>query len=884
MCRLPDGKDGPMTPQSCATSHRPAGPTCRVGVLEVTDWALQLLSPPVEVPVEVRAALSRPLPVRVPGSVHGALIAAGLIRDIAVDGLEAEAAWIGRASWRCTTTVQPPPGWSAAGGDRAVLEFWGIDTVGTVSVGGVPRLHTLDMHRRYDLDVSSELGAGPVEVAVDLSPASVVADDAEATDPLPRPSAYRQPYNQVRKMACSFGWDWGPSTTTEGLWRPVRLRLWRRARLTDVRVAATLAGGPRVRISATVELAAVEPSTAGAAGLALRATVSPTSTSTATATATVTATNWQGLTADLDLEVPQAQPWFPVGLGDQPLYDLHTEVLDAATGEVLEASVRRIGFRDVVLVQAPDPDGTGRSFELHVNDARVWVRGLNWIPDDPFPERVDATRVRTRIGQAVDAGANLLRVWGGGVFESEDFYDACDAAGVLVWQDFLFACAAYPEDPGTAGQVAAEAADNVRRLRHRASLALWCGGNENLWGFEEWGWQQALNGRPWGSGYYHRLLPDTVVALDGSRPYIPGSPFSPEASPEPSTEASTDAPTSIERLPANAQDAGCTHIWDVWNDLDYTEYERRQPRFAAEFGYQAPASWPTLVTAVLAQGGPATLLADDERLEPHQKADDGRRKLYAGLVRHLPQVPVDGPGWYFATQLLQARAVSTGIGHFRSLHDRCSGTVWWQLNDCWPAVSWSVIDVAGRRKLAWYALRAAYQPQLAVFGGDRQGARLTLVNDTGAAWRTTAEVSAWTRSGAERGRSTVEVEVPAHGHRVLPVEANTPDTDLLVADLDGRRATRWLRPDVELWLPAAELDVRATALGPDQVRVDLCCGGLLRDVALLAELELPDALVDEQLLTLLPGERASFTVRGSRAAEISSSRWRDVLWHDARLS
>lgn len=851
----------------------------------VHDWTLSLVEAPADAPVPPELACG--LPVDAPVSVHGALIAAGLLRDVTVDGQETDALWISRARWRLRTRLERP----TRPFGHAVLEFSGIDTVATVSVNGTPRATSTNMHRTLEIDVTRELSTGPVDVTVDLDPALPLAERAHLANPLPH--AYDRPYNQVRKMACSFSWDWGPATMTAGLWRPVRLHLWTTARLADVRLAASpgTSASAVPGLTPTAQPGGEAPPAGHTPHLDLDVTVDGEAVS---LTVHVRAPGCPGDAAPLTsatvplhdghaalrLDVPGARAWWPVGLGEQPLYDVTVEILDGY-GTLLDRTTRRVGFRDVALVQ--EADGDGVSCEIHVNGRRVWVRGLNWIPDDCFPERITADRLRERVTQAVDAGANLLRVWGGGVFESDDFYDTCDTLGVLVWQDFLFACAAYPEDDATVEEVRAEAADNVRRLRHHASLTLWCGGNENLWGYEDWGWKEQLRGRPWGLGYYTEVLPEVLAELDGTRPYIPGSPFSPDS------------------RAANASTAGAMHVWDVWNGRDYTEYEQKRPRFAAEFGWQGLASWPTLARALSLTDIDTQLAADDPALVAHQKADEGSDKLAFGLEQHLPNPPERGAAYYYATQLVQARAVRTGISHFRALHDTCSGTIWWQLNDCWPAISWALVDVGGRRKLGWYALREVYAQRATLMGGGRSDATVTLVNDTGEEWETTVAVSALSVEGREHERVHVDTVVPAHGSTRLALGEHLrplpEDIDLLVADVQGRRSTRWLRPDLDLDLGPAWFEVEVVGgagtadhgapAGDDaahqEVLVQVRALGVIRDLCLLAELECPDAVVDAQLHTLLPGETVTFRVTGPGVGRVADERWRELLWSEGRL-
>jgi beta-mannosidase len=426
---------------------------------------------------------------------------------------------------------------------------------------------------------------------------------------------------------------------------------------------------------------------------------------------------------------------------------------------------------------------------------------------------------------------------------------------VLVWQDFLFACAAYPEDEALAAEVDAEARDNVARLMPHPSLVLWNGNNENIWGYADWDWRQEIGDRTWGLGYYLDLLPRAVAETDPTRPYWPGSPYS----------------GSMERHP-NDPDHGPMHVWDVWNTADYTVYRDYRPRFVAEFGWQAPPAWSTMT---------ATL--HDDPLTPtspgmlhHQKAADGNGKLERGLAPHFP-VPTDLTDWHFATQLNQARAIGLGIRHYRSLRPRCSGTVVWQLNDCWPVTSWAAVDGAGRKKPMWYALRAAHAERLLTIEPRAAGLALVAVNDTTQGWRGPVTVRRLSFDGAvlaeHRTRFAADrvgaVAVP------LPAELATPGdaaAELLVADADsGERALWFFAEDRDLAYKPADLDARADRDG-DDVLLDLTARTLVRDLCVFADRVDPAAEADDCLVTLLPGERRTLRVRG-----VPAGRERELL-------
>ncbi len=782
--------------------------------------------------------LASPLPATVPGTVHTDLLAAGVIPDPYLDRNEAGLGWIGLADWRYTTTFDAP----AEAADHVDLVLDGLDTVATIDLNGATVASTRNMHRTYRLDVTDHLRATGNDLVVTFaSPVRHARAERDRLGDLPVPEgASAHPYNFIRKMACSFGWDWGPDLATVGVWRPVALEAWDVARLARVRPAVSLADGTgRVRVQVDIERYDA------AAGLVLSARVAGVESH-----ATVPA---RATSAVVDVEVVAPEVWWPRGHGGQPLYDLEVDLRgpdDAgAAGAVSAVDVaaplstwhRQIGFRTVALDSGDD--GVGSAFTLVVNGRPLFARGANWIPDDCFPSRVTKVRYRERVQQAADANIDLLRVWGGGIYESDDFYDACDEAGVLVWQDFLFACAAYPEDDGTRAEVAAEAADNVVRLMPHPSLVLWNGNNENFMGWHEWGWPDVVGDRAWGLGYYLELLPSVVAELDGTRPYWPGSPYS----------GTPDRPSGLDGY-------GCKHIWDVWNTADYATYRDYVPRFVSEFGWQAPPTWATLTAAV--HDDPLT--PDSPGVLAHQKAIDGNGKLLRGLLPHFPE-PGSTADWHFATQLNQARAITTGVEHFRSHRGTCMGTVVWQLNDCWPVTSWAAVDGYGRRKPLWYALRRAYRPRLHTVQPRADGLHAVAVNDSSEPWHAALRLERRDFGGEVLAEADAVIEVPpwSAGSVVVPsavAAAGRPLREVLLVTAGDERSAWFFAADKDLDYPRAEYDA---VLEPGEVlQVRVGARSLLRDVCLFTDRLMPDATVDDMLVTLLPGESHTFAVSG----------------------
>ncbi|WP_157489660.1 glycoside hydrolase family 2 protein [Frigoribacterium sp. Leaf44] len=838
-----------------------------------TGWSLRSTAGPV--PPEIAAV---DVPATVPGTVHTDLLAAGLIVDPYLDANEHLLAWIGQADWSYTSSFD----WQPDGHDRHELVFAGLDTVATVLLNGEVVAETRNQHRTYRVAVDGRLREGSNDLEVRFG-SPVAYADAQSLALGYRPHVNHHPYNAIRKMACSFGWDWGLDTATSGIWKPVTLESWSSVRLAAVRPVVTVDGARGV-VDVHVDL---ERAGADAGPVTVRATVGD---------VTQEARVEPGADSTvLQVVVDDPELWWPRGHGGQPLSDVRVSVTGGAgrdasrassggdgdgvdatrassgvdapgaeapagggsTDDVLDEWSSRIGFRTVE-VQV-DPDDIGTSFTVVVNGEPLWIKGANWIPDDAFPHRIGRDRYRERIEQAEFGNVNLLRVWGGGIFESDDFYELCDERGMLTWQDFLFACAAYAEEDPLRGEVEAEVRDNVTRLMTHPSLVLWTGNNENIWGHDEWGWERRLDGATWGLGYYLDLLPALVGELDPGRPYAAGSPWS----------GSLDVAQSD-------PDHGSVHLWEQWNRKDYPTYRDVVPRFVAEFGWQGPPTWSAMTRAI-----------HDEPLTPespgmivHQKAMQGNDKLTDGLLAHYP-LPNEIEAWHWAMQLNQANAVQVALEHFRSHAPRCRGAVVWQINDCWPVTSWAAVDGDGQRKPLLYAMRHAFADRLVTIQPRDGSLAAVVVNDTEEALVGPLTLRRVAYDGRVLASEQVSLTVAARDTATVPVpstvaEFGAPESELLVASVDGVARGLWfpVEPrDSALAAAALTTSVTALAAGADAgvaggvgvaagagYRVEVTAGSLVRDLALLVDKVDPAATVDEMLVTLLPGETAVFTV------------------------
>lgn len=823
-----------------------------------SGWRLSVLAGAEGVPGAVAAG---PVAARVPGCAHTDLRAAGLIPDPYVDRNELDLKWIGRSDWRYETEFS----WWPGGAARTDLVCEGLDTLATVRVNGAVVGRTRNMHRSYRFDLRPYLRPGENRLTVDFAaPVPYVEAQRDRLGDLPHAEAH--PFQFLRKNASNFGWDWGPDLATCGIWRPLSVHAWDTARLERVRPFVTVEDGSRGRVAVHVDVeradrgadenvgGGADGGAAAGPGLLLWARV---------AGHTVRALVAPGeRSAVLDLTVEEVELWWPSGYGEQPLYRLEVGLSEAeggaggGPGAELDSWARSVGFRTVELHTAPDPEtqadgldgtapGRGSAFTFVVNGRPVFARGANWVPEDCFPGSLPDARYRERLGQARDAHLNLVRVWGGGIYESRAFYEACDELGLLVWQDFLFACAAYPEEPELWAEVEAEAREAVARLSPHPSLAVWNGNNENLWGWWVWGWPELVGDRPWGAGYYLDLLPRVVAETDPTRPYWAGSPWSGD-----------------EALHPNSDDHGCTHIWDVWNERDYLGYRDYVPRFCSEFGWQAPPAWATLRSAVRAE----PLAADSPGVLHHQKAIGGNGKLERGLAHHF-RAPGSFDDWLYLTQVNQARAVRLGVEHLRSHSPRCMGSVVWQLNDCWPATSWSLVDGAGRRKPVWYALRRSYADRLLTLQPRDGGLAVCAVNDADTAWEGEVVVRRTGFDGTVRAEERLSLACAARSAVTLPLPAalhtpDRPEAELLRAVCGAETADWFFLPDKELACPKARFTV---TVGPSPEganrRVTVRAHTLVRDLALFADRVHPDASTEDMLVTLLPGEETTLTLR-----------------------
>jgi beta-mannosidase len=714
------------------------------------------------------------LPVAVPGDVHTALMAAGRIDDPFYDRNEALCAWMEEREWWYRLRFAGPE--APAQGERLRLVFHGLDTYATVYLNGVELGRHANMFREAVFDVTALVRVEEENLlAVCFDPplrhVGPALPDQWSSTPAERV--------WMRKAQFGYGWDWGPRLPTIGIWRPVELRRERCAALTGVAFDTLRLPGPGR--DALVEVRVAAERFAGRDGL--EAVIELRGPGGEHAAAATVALRGDGDRAEATIYLTLEDPplWWTHDLGEPALHELRVAlVLD---GEELDVRVGQVGVRTIELDQSPDPEEPGtRFFRFVLNGVPVFARGANWIPAHSFVGAVERDRYERLLTDARDMNANMLRVWGGGIYEHELFYDLCDRLGLLVWQDFMFACAVYPESE-LAAEVELEARSQVARLRTHPSLALWCGNNENQWIHDQH--FPELGGRGVGGAlFYHELLPAVVAELDPRRPYWPGSPF-----------GGSDH---------NAREQGNVHNWEVWHGnqprrfgdpvpprevtperVAFTRYAEDRGRFVSEFGVLSAPDRETLRRWI-----PRDQLEHHSPAMDHHTKDNPKNKIDM-LLRSVTGLAHDLDEFVDYSMIAQAEAMKFGIEHFRRRKPHCSGTLVWQLNDCWPALSWALLDYHGFGKAGYFVVRRAFAPVLASFRVKPDAAvELWITNDTGAEVRDRARLCLGIFSAGAVAEEEIPIVVDAHEsraiHRWAPGELEAGrDRYLSVRAVDG---------------------------------------------------------------------------------------------------
>ncbi|HMD21323.1 MAG TPA: glycoside hydrolase family 2 protein [Alloacidobacterium sp.] len=640
-----------------------------------SGWEFRQLAPDATTPVEWH-------PAKVPGDVHLDLMDNKLIPDPFYRDNEAKLQWIENADWEYRTTLQVSP--ETLSHQHVELVFEGLDSAADVYVNDQLALHADNAFREWRVDVKTQLKAGANQLRIVFPSPINAAAKVAAKDPW-RSRTKTDEKTYIRKPAYEYGWDWGPRFVTSGIWRPAHLETWDAARIDNVYIHQLDISAKQARINVETDVIASQDGQAKLTVVYGRGGKEKNASQSIFLRAGV-----NHLTLPIEIDNPDL--WYPAGYGAQPIYQFRVQI-SQGKGTADEATAKA-GLRSLVLRR--DVDQWGRSFEFIVNGIPVYGKGADVIPFDSFPSRVTTAQYRSVLESARDANMNMIRHWGGGYYETQEFYDICDELGIMIWQDFMYGNDWQPGTYDFKLQVEKEVRYQIERLRNHPSIVIWSGNNETELAFHWSGRDQLpqdVRLRMWEDylTVFSGIIARSVAELNPETPYWPSSPSADYEDTTPEYQS------------------GDMHEWNVWHGrVDFEEYETHFPRFMTEYGFQ---SFPEMRTIeAFTKPEDRTSIFTPVMLA-HQKNNEGNSIIHDYMLRYFGE-PKDFASFLYASQVLQAEGIKTGAEHLRRIRPRNMGGIYWQLNDCWPVASWASLDYYGRWKALQYYAKRFYAPLL----------------------------------------------------------------------------------------------------------------------------------------------------------------------------
>jgi beta-mannosidase len=803
--------------------------------------------------VKAETAESDWLPASVPGDVHLDLLANKKIPDPFLRDNEAKLQWIENESWEYRTSFEVTPALLAR--SNVDLVFDGLDGAAQVYLNGAQVLNSDNSFRIWRVAAKSRLHAGKNLLRVVFPSPIKAAAEAAASDPwLPKTKVEAKTY--IRKPAYEYGWDWGPRFVTSGVWKQVRLEAWEKARIADFAIHQRDVSKDVAHLDAEVEIEATTATTADVIVTYWGNSV-PLAGKRPTYPVHVTLHVGRNI-IDLPIETQKPKLWYPAGYGEQPLYDFDATIYTGT--QTVDSRKVKTGLRAIVLHR--ELDKWGRSFEFVVNGIPVFAKGADVIPFDSFANRVTTANYRRILQSARDANMNMVRHWGGGYYESDEFYAICDEMGIMVWEDFMYGNDWQPGTYAFKQNMEAEAEDQVRRLRNHPSIVIWCGNNETESAFG-WAprpslpadvkfqmWQDYLT-------EFSGILPRVVARLNPETPYWPSSPSA-----------------DYEEVNDHYQ-SGDHHDWSVWHGrVPFSEYEKHHWRFVSEYGFQ---SFPEMRTV-------ESFTQPEDRagiftpvMLAHQKNNEGNSLIQDYTNKDYP-APKDFPSFLYVSQVVQAEGIKIGAEHWRRSRPETMGSLFWQLNDCWPVASWSSIDYYGRWKALQYYARRFYAPVLVSPHVENGSLKVYIVSDKVKAEPATLRVRLMDFDGKVLLEETHTVNVTPLASKVYLdwslkklTDAGAADTShvFVVAELaaGGAQISRnlvYLAPTKEVHLKPAQLKVETSGAG-GRYKIRVSSPVLARSVYLaFGDL---DVQISDNYFNLLPGETAEIAVTSNTSLD-----------------
>ena len=793
----------------------------------------------------------------VPGTVHTDLMAQGKIGDPYYRLNEHNVQWIDKTDWEYKTTFIAGKNLTERG--NIVLRFKGLDTYAEVYLNGVRILNADNMFREWTADAKPAMKEGDNELRILFR--SPVAEGIKKYDAqgyvIPVSGNDLAEIGQVeggkmvsvytRKAGYHFGWDWGPRLVTSGIWRPVYLEAWDVAHIQNLQVVQNEVSEKKAVLSANFE---IESSVNKSASLQVI------SEGRVIACGKISLQKGRKV-YPVEFAIENPKLWWTNGLGEQNLYEITGKL---RAGNIRDELSTRIGIRILELVRDRDPKGT--SFYFKLNGHPVFMKGANYIPNDIFLPRTTDENYRKVVATAKNSNMNMLRVWGGGVYEDDRFYDLCDEAGILVWQDFMFACAMFPGDEAFLDNVKQEAIDNVKRLRNHPSIALWCGNNEILAAWYGWGWKKAEEAKNqenadkiWRAytDIFHKTLPAVVEEFDPQRKYWDSS------------------PSSGLGMPADLKN-GDEHYWGVWWGKEpFSTYATHIARFMSEYGFQSFPEISTIRKYALAEDYDIF----SEVMKSHQRSSIGNGTILYYMLKEFEK-PRDFESFLYVNHVLQAEGIKFGLEGHRRAMPYCMGSLYWQINDCWPVASWSSTDYYQKWKALQYYVMKGFAPLLVSPYFDGLELKVNLINDKRVPVSGKLSLQILDFSGKILRNYETGVEIPGNTNKIAFAE----NTEKFVAGNDTRKLflyarlvsgdtvlasnTLYFKPFKELKLPAPSITHSIMKM-VDGYEITISTDKLARNVYLQMGDE--EGFFSDNYFDMLPGQQVKVHLKSAVSEE-----------------
>jgi beta-mannosidase len=823
-----------------------------------------------------RSELKEWHPAQVPGVVHTDLLHNKLIPDPFDRNNEFHLQWVGLADWEYQTTFQVDT--SALTHEHIDLVFEGLDTYADVYLNEQTILHCDNMFRRWRIPAKTLLKAGPNTLRIEFHSAVEKMLPYVKSLPYVLPSISTHNFGNeegiatapyTRKAPYNYGWDWGPRFLTEGIWKSVRLESWDTLRIENFHIHQQNINTDIANVTAELDIETGRATTAtlGLAHDELSASQMTDESQTLQLNAGINHIS-------VPVRIISPKLWYPVGYGPQNRYRFSASIKFGR--EVVARAETRTGLRSIELRRVADQ--WGKSFEFVVNGISVFAKGADVIPFDSFPNRVTPEIHRKILQSARNAHMNMVREWGGGYYESDDFYDICDELGIMVWQEFMFGGDMVPGDVAFQENVRQEAIDQIKRLRDHPSIVIWCGNNEVETGWHHWGDRQEFKEsisaeqreRVWQDYVilFADILKSTVAQYADPTPYTPSSPSA-----------------NFEEVPDN-QHNGDMHYWQVWHaQAPASDYTEQFPRFMSEFGFQ---SFPEMRT-IRSFAKPEDFDIRSTVMQAHQKNKGGNERILTYMLREYRQ-PKDFESYVYLSQVQQAEIIKIGAEHLRRQRPRTMGSLYWQLNDCWPVASWASIDYFGRWKALHYYARRFYDDLLISPFLHDDKVDVYVVSDKLQPLSGMIRMRLLDFSGNVLLEQSKEVQIPAQSSAIyFTVDKTTwtakgdPRRSFLVFDLavDKKNVSRnlvFFDVTHNLELPTPDIETAVSESGGEYT-VSLKSPKLARNVYLsFGNL---DVEVSDNYFDILPGEPATVRIKTSATLEVLKSELKSTSLTDA---